>query len=75
MTKKEWWENFKKGWIGGLGWSFGVTLGFVIISTLLVIFFNILGGLPLIGTFVADIVQTTQQQLKTRSILDPGFQP
>ena len=60
-------EFFKRGFISGLGWSFGVTLGFVIISTLLVVILRQLGGLPLVGNFIASIVEATLEQLSSRN--------
>ena len=58
---------FKSGFIAGIGWSFGVTIGFVIISTIVVAILNSLGGLPLIGNFIANIVEETQKQLMQRT--------
>lgn len=63
-------ELLKEGFMAGLGWAFGVTIGFVVISTLLVVVFKSLGGLPIIGNFIADIVQETQVQLIKRT---PAF--
>jgi len=60
-------DLFKKGFISGIGWAFGVTLGFVLVSTILVLVLNALGGLPLIGKWIADIVEATQSQLVKRS--------
>jgi len=53
----------KDGFWRGIGWSFGVTVGFVLISTVFVFIFRQLGGLPLIGNFIANIVEETQNQL------------
>lgn len=58
---------FKKGFVQGIGWAFGVTIGFVLISTVLVIILRNLGGLPLVGRFIASIVEETQQQLLKRT--------
>ena len=60
-------RKFREGFVNGIGFSFGATVGFAIISTLLVLLFQILGGLPLIGTFVADIVTYTQASLVERT--------
>jgi hypothetical protein len=65
-------QKFKEGFISGMGWSFGVTIGFVIVSTLIVLLLNILGGLPVIGNFIANIVEATQIQLDKRNILIPN---
>ena len=62
-------NKFRDGFIGGIGWAFGVTIGFVIISALLVVIFRSLGGLPLIGTWIASIVESTQEQLLRRTPL------
>jgi hypothetical protein len=65
-------QLFKDGFISGLGWSFGVTIGFVLISTLVVAVLSSLGGLPLVGSFIADIVDETQKQLINRTPLFYG---
>ncbi len=57
----------KKGFIQGLGWSFGVTLGFVLISILIAFILKIIGGLPVVGKWIADIVEVTQKQLMLRN--------
>jgi len=62
-------ELLKEGFFAGLGWAFGVTIGFVILSTLLVLFLKFLGGLPLIGNWIADIIEVTQEQLIRRTPL------
>ena len=59
--------GFKQGIISGIGWAFGVTIGFVLISTLIVFILNLLGGLPLIGNWIAGIVEVTQTQLQERT--------
>ena len=60
-------ELLKEGFFAGLGWAIGVTIGFVILSTILVMFLKFLGGLPLIGSWVASIVEATQEQLIRRT--------
>lgn len=62
---------FKDGFVHGLGWSFGVTIGFVLVSTLLVLFLQTLGGLPFLGDRLAEIVHATQDSLTKRSLLTP----
>ncbi len=54
------------GFLKGVGWSFGVTFGFVIISTLIIFVLNKLGGLPVVGGFIADLVEATQESLLRR---------
>jgi hypothetical protein len=60
-------ELARRGFISGIGWAFGVTIGFVLVSTLLVIILNLLGGLPLIGKWIANLVQATQLNLSIRT--------
>jgi hypothetical protein len=64
-------KTFKKGLIGGIGWAFGVTIGFVIISTILVLILRSLGGLPVIGNWFASIVEATMEQLTKRTPVFP----
>jgi hypothetical protein len=60
-------ELLKEGFFAGLGWAFGVTIGFVLISTIVVAVLKSLGGVPLIGAWFASIVEATLQQLSTRT--------
>lgn len=60
-------ELLKEGFFAGIGWAFGVTIGFVLISTLIVLVLRRLGGLPIIGSWIADIVEETQNQLLRRT--------
>ena len=62
---------FRDGLIRGLGWAFGVTVGFAIISTILVVLLRALGGLPLIGNWLATIVEATQESLLKRTPIIP----
>ncbi|MBU0572238.1 hypothetical protein KKE18_00965 [Patescibacteria group bacterium] len=62
---------FKEGLIRGIGWAFGVTIGFVIISTILVIILRSLGGLPVIGDWIASVVEATLSQLAKRTPVFP----
>jgi len=65
--KKKIVSYFKEGFWRGFGWSFGATLGLVLISTLGIMILRGLGGLPLIGNFIADLVEATQQALSFRT--------
>ena len=60
-------ELFRRGLIAGIGWTFGATLGFVIVSTIVIAIFRSLGGLPVIGSFIANIVEETQTQMIRRN--------
>ncbi len=62
-------KAIKQGFINGIGWAAGVTVGFVIVSTIIVWILNALGGLPVVGGWIADIVEATQAQLARRTPL------
>jgi hypothetical protein len=64
-------ELLKQGLYSGIGWAIGATLGFAIVSTIVVFSFNLLGGLPLIGGFIANVVKETQVQLGARNPNSP----
>jgi hypothetical protein len=56
-------ELVRRGFVSGVGWAFGATLGFAVISTILVFVLRQLGGIPLVGGWIALIVQSTLDQL------------
>ncbi len=60
---------FQQGIIAGIGWAIGVTIGFVLISSIFVFVLKSLGGVPIIGAWTADIVEATLEQLEKRSII------
>jgi len=60
-------EIFKAGIVGGLGWAFGVTIGFAIVSIIIIFLVNRAGGIPLIGDWIAKVVESTQTQLELRN--------
>lgn len=62
----------KEGFIKGIGWAFGATVGFAIVSTILIFILRQAGGLPLVGSFIATIVDATLEQLVSRSPLFPN---
>jgi len=64
---KETFELLKDGFFAGIGWAFGVTVGFVLVSSLIVLILRNLGGLPLIGSWIARVVEETQNQLIRRT--------
>lgn len=68
MSKhREYMTLFKDGIIRGIGWSIGVTIGFAIVSTILLTVIQFGGGLPIIGNTIAAIVEATQISLSLRS--------
>jgi hypothetical protein len=62
---------FKQGFIRGISWAFGATVGFIIISTIAVFVLQQLGGLPIVGNFIASVVQATLDQLVKRTPIFP----
>lgn len=66
ILKDKPWQIFYKNFIGGTGWVFGVTVGFTILLSLLSFVLKQLGGLPLIGDFVASLVEVTQNALTNK---------
>ena len=68
-NKKSSLKIFLESLISGLGWSLGVTIGFAVVSTILVFALNSIGGLPVIGNWIADIVQETEKALLNKNPL------
>jgi len=64
-------ELAKRGFYSGVGWAFGATFGFALVSTILVVILRQFGGIPLIGSFFANIVEATLKQLTTRTPIFP----
>ena len=64
-------ELMRRGFYSGIGWAFGATVGFVFVSTILIFVLQQAGGLPLIGNFIASIVQSTMEQLSKRTPIFP----
>jgi uncharacterized membrane protein YphA (DoxX/SURF4 family) len=60
-------DRLYKGFIQGMGWSFGVTFGFTLISAFVVVMLNQAGGIPVIGGFLARVVEATVAQLNVRT--------
>jgi len=59
------WLNF----IGGLARGVGIGLGFTVLAALLIIILQKLSvlNLPVVGTYIADVVRIVQAQLHTQS--------
>ena len=57
-------SEFKLSFIKGVGWAFGITVGFVLVSSLFLSILGRAGGLPLIGEWIADAVQSANQALE-----------
>ena len=70
--KLDYLQLFKEGFVKGISWAFGATVGFIVISTLAVFVLQQLGGLPIVGNFIASIVQATLDQLVKRTPIFPN---
>lgn len=60
------WNNFLAGLARGLGFGVGLTVLAALVIYLLVVFLKSLVALdiPLIGTYIADIVEIVQEQIR-----------
>lgn len=59
-----WHKNLLSGFVGGIGWAAGASIGFALLVTLLSLLFKLLGGIPFLGTFVGQIAQQAQEYLQ-----------
>jgi ABC-type amino acid transport system permease subunit len=59
-------NTFTHNFIGGIAWGLGVTVGLALIAYILSLLVNIFGGLPLVGDWLANIVDVTLEALKTK---------
>lgn len=66
-------KTFKRSIIGGIGWAIGVTFGFALISILIVGLFDKAGGVPLVGNWIAQVVDETLQNLQNRNPYLPNI--
>jgi len=64
-------KYLKEGLIKGFFWAIGVTLGFAFVSVVLVTILSKAGGLPVIGGWIANIVEATQSSLVTKTPVVP----
>ncbi len=68
-SKEKYLIIFLKNFIGGIGWALGVTLGFALLIYVLGFTLGKLGGLPLIGDWLARLIEAANQALETRKAL------
>jgi hypothetical protein len=57
---------FTANFIGGIAWALGMTIGFAILAYVLGRLLNTIGGLPVIGNYFANIIDSTQKALNNR---------
>ena len=58
---------FYKNFIAGTAWALGATVGFALLATVMSFLFGKIGGLPVIGEFVASLVEVTREALIKRN--------
>jgi hypothetical protein len=66
MKRKTNLEKVKDGFFRGLGTALGLTVGFALVSTIIINIIKVGGGLPVVGSFFASIVTETQNSLQFR---------
>lgn len=66
MTKKEFFTYAKEGIVKGIFWSIGVSIGFALVTTLLVFVLSQAETLPVIGSAIASVVRATLESLGSR---------
>lgn len=63
------WRTLKKGFVRGTGWALGATFGFAIIVAVLGFLLQVLGGLPVVGNWFAQIIEATNKAIEARKAL------
>lgn len=58
-----------KGFLSGLGWMIGATIGFALLLTLITLLLNWAGGLPFVGEFLANIIEATNKALEAKQLI------
>lgn len=59
-------KRFLWGFLGGLGWGVGITLGTSLLLVAIGFFASKIDFVPIIGQFTADIIKAAQSNLKAR---------
>ena len=59
-------KTFFANFIAGIGWGIGATVGLTIFLALFTWMLGLLGGLPLVGSFFADLIRFTDSALKLK---------
>lgn len=62
-------SHFVKGFLAGLGWAFGATIGFAIAAGIATFVLAQLGTLPLIGQFFSDLQASLSEIARMREEL------
>lgn len=48
-------SHFARGFLSGLGWAFGATIGFAIVVGIVTLVLSWLGALPFVGQWFSDL--------------------
>jgi len=59
---------FVKNFIAGIAWGIGATIGLSLVFTFLTAILRWLGGLPIVGSFFADLIEVTNKALELRRV-------
>lgn len=57
---------FLKNFVAGIAWGIGASIGLSLIFTLSTAILRWVGGLPIVGSFLADVIEATTQALEIR---------
>jgi len=57
---------FVKNFVAGIAWGIGASIGLSLIFTVTTAILRWLGGLPIIGNFLADVIEATIKALEIR---------
>ena len=57
---------FAKNFVAGIAWGVGASIGLSLIFTVATTILRWLGGLPIIGSFLADVIEATVKALEIR---------
>lgn len=58
-----------KNFVGGMAWAAGASVGFTLLVAVVGILLRKLGGLPVIGDFLASVVEVTQVAMRSRGVV------
>lgn len=60
-----WYKNLLAGFVEGIGWAAGASIGFALLVALVSFLLRLLGGIPFLGTLVGKIALQAQEYLQT----------
>lgn len=66
MNKKDFYSTAKTGLVNGIFWAIGASIGFAIVSTVIVALLSRIITIPVLGDFVAAVVEQTEISLNSK---------